>query len=158
MHADDPGCPRRNEPLYLGRIDIVRHWIHVAKHGRYLLPLQGMGRGDKGVAGNDHLAFEAKSAARDFYGCRGVAHGNCMFDSEKVGYFALKLLHYWPVVRQPSTIQNLVDSLEESLPVSQVWAAHMQVFRGIHLAGECGPPEPFFSKIISAVKHVDLTV
>jgi hypothetical protein len=81
-----------------------------------------------------------------------------MLNPKEVGYFALELLHHWPVVRKPSTIQNLVDSLEKSLPVSQVGAAHMKLSRGIHLADECRPPEPFFSKKIFAVKHVDLTV
>jgi hypothetical protein len=61
-------------------------------------------------------------------------------------------------IMRPTGLSTRVSSSQKMFSMSQVWAANMQLFQGIYLVGQGGPPKSFFSEIISTIKHVGLTI
>ena len=57
VRRQDPGGPGGDLPLDLGRVQVVGRRVHFREDRRDLLPLQGMGRGDKGEGRNDDFSL-----------------------------------------------------------------------------------------------------
>jgi hypothetical protein len=117
----------------------MRCRIDVAKNRRDLLPLQGMGRRDKGERRDNHLAFQAQRANDNLQRHRGVAHDNAMFHAEKAAQFLLKFLNVIAVIGKPAAFQNVTRPLEEPLAIADIRLADMKFFLETRLSAKDRP-------------------
>ena len=136
VHADNPGGAGRDRLLDARRIQGVRPRVDIAEDRRDLLPLQGVRRGDEGERGHNHLALQSQGANGDLQGHGAVAHGDAVLDAHHVGDPPLEFLNIDTGIRQPPTIQNVVDPLQQAVPIPDVGPAHVELVRKRRLAAE----------------------
>src|SRR5918997_964356 len=80
MHADDARGAGGDHLLYLLRINVMSTRIYVTKDGSDLLPLEGMGRSDKGERGNDNFASKPSCPYSDLQSHGSVACSDAVTD------------------------------------------------------------------------------
>src|SRR5687767_9939611 len=112
--------------------------IDVAKDRCDLLPLKSMRTRDKRERRNDDFTLQSECANRDLESDSCVTHRNAMLNTREFGYSPLELVDVLAAVRQPASIENVVDALSKALPVADVGLAHVQrVFEGRCSAKDC---------------------
>ena len=116
----------------------MRLRINIGKDRRNSLPLQGMGGGNEGKGGHDHLALHSQGADGDLKRHGGVANGDAVFDSQKLAEFLLELFDQWAAVGQPVVIEHLVGVIHKLLAVPNVGTANMQGFSKSRLTAQDG--------------------
>lgn len=127
MNANDARGMRRDHAPDGVRIERMGHRIDICEDRRYLLPVQGVGRGDEGIGWDDDLALQFEGADGDFEGYGAVAHGNAMLDAKIVRDLGFEFLDERPVIGQPAAIEHLLSTPHEAFAFANVWPADMQL-------------------------------
>ena len=84
MNPHDTCCARRDESLYLLRIERMRHRIDVTEDRRDLLPLQRVSGRNESERRHDHLAAKPQRAREELQRNRAVAHQYAVAHADKL--------------------------------------------------------------------------
>jgi len=128
MNADDSSSLGGDQALDFLWINVVPGRIHIAENRGDLLPLKRMGCGDECVRRDDDLSMEIQSAGSDLQGDGRIAKGDAVLDAEKLRDASLEFLDEWAVIREPTSVEHLVDAAEKSLAIADVRAADVKFF------------------------------
>src|SRR4029077_9021316 len=129
MHPDDAAGAGGNEFLGLPWIDVVCCSIYVAEYGSDPHPPESMCSGCESKLRNDNLAGETYGFRQDFKAYRGVTNSDAMFDADQFANVLLELLQTRSVIGEPSSIQDIVNSVEKRAAFSNVGPTNMQLVR-----------------------------
>ncbi len=76
----------------------MRARVDVTKHGRDLLPLQSVRRGDECERRDNYFAAHVQRADGNFESYRAIAHRDAMTYAEEFLDLSFEFLHKWTVV------------------------------------------------------------
>jgi hypothetical protein len=110
MDRQDTGSTGCDHALNLTRVEGMSRWIYVTKNRGNLLPLQGVSRGDERPGWYDDFALEFSRTDHNLKGDRSIAHGDTMLHSDKLANMGLEFLHEWPIIAEPPTIEQVLDT------------------------------------------------
>jgi hypothetical protein len=127
MDPDNAGSPGGYHLFHTKRVDAMADRLYVAKYGRYFLPLQRMGRSHKREGRQDYFAGQTQSPNGDFKPHRAVAHSYTVSNAQEVRNTALELPDVRSLIGKPSSIQDVVDALQETSSIANIGTPHVEM-------------------------------
>jgi len=100
------------------RIDIAEYWSD-------LLPLQSMSGRNKGEGWDNDLTTHTERTNRNFQSQRSITNGDAVPNSEEGGETLLEFLNEWSIVREPATVEHVLDPSQKTLSIANIWPAHV---------------------------------
>ena len=126
INRENPAGPGRNQTFYFSMIDSVTLRIDIAEDGRDPEPLQCVRGGDESERRQDNFAFETECTNHDFERSGRITRRNAVLHPGQFSDVLFKPDHVWTIVRKPSSIENVVNSIRKLLPVADVRTANVQ--------------------------------
>ena len=87
-----------------------------------------MGCGNKREGRQNNLSCHIKCSDGNFKTDRCIAYGNTMLNPNQFRNLMLQFLNKRTVVRQPTSVEHVVDTREEVFAIGYVGATHMPHF------------------------------
>jgi len=112
----------------------MRPRVHIAKDGRYFLPLQRVSSCNEGKRREDHLTLETGCARRNFQREGAITHGDAMSHACIFRDPLLELLDKRAAVGQPLPIEQVLHALEEAFLASDVWPTDIELLFKLRMA------------------------
>jgi len=123
-------------PSGIGRINGQAAGINVAEDWSQADPVKRVGAGDEGESWHQHLATQVEGTRSDFQADRRVADSHNVPHTDPACNCPLEFLDKRPVVGKPTSVQHVIDAVEERPPVNDVGPSNVKWLLKGRLASE----------------------
>src|SRR5216683_1182033 len=100
------------------RIDVAEYWSD-------LLPLQCMSGRYEGEGWDNDLTTHTEGTNRNFQSQRSITNGDAVPNAEEGDELLLEFLNEWSIIREPATVEHVLDPSHKALSIADIWSAHV---------------------------------